>query len=203
MLRKFFAILLLSCFTLSAFAQSATMQLTTLLQNLHTMQANFAQVINDNNGNIVQQSSGRMALQRPGLFRWDTSQPNQQLIIADGKNIWIYDKDLAQITKQRQNTSANAPGLLLSDSVDQLAKRFRIEAMNNNPSAFKLIPVQRDLFQSVVLAFSPNGQLQQMILHDNLGQITQIDFTNVTVNNSLSANLFHFQPPPGVDVVSG
>jgi outer membrane lipoprotein carrier protein len=203
MYKKFIAFLLLSCFAISAFAQSATMQLTTLLQNLRTMQANFTQVINDNNGNIVQQSSGRMALQRPGLFRWETSQPNQQLIIADGKSIWIYDKDLAQITKQKQNTSVNAPGLLLSDSVDQLAKRFRIAAMNNNPSAFKLIPIQRDLFQSVVLSFSPNGQLHQMLLHDNLGQITQIDFAKVTVNNPLSANLFHFQPPSGVDVVSG
>jgi outer membrane lipoprotein carrier protein len=205
MLKKLFIGLIISFIAINAYAQSATDKLMVLLQNLHTMQANFSQTISDDHGNVMQKSDGSMALQRPGLFRWDTTQPNQQLIIADGSNIWVYDKDLQQITKQLQNTSSNAPGLLLSASVDELAKRYLTRELtsNNNFSSFELIPTQRDLFRSVVLTFSPDGQLQQMLMRDNLGQTTQINFSHVNINTSLSAGLFHFRAPAGVDVVSG
>jgi outer membrane lipoprotein carrier protein len=205
MLKKLFIGLFISFIAINAYAQSATDKLMVLLQNLHTMQANFSQTISDNRGNVLQKSSGTMALQRPGLFRWDTTQPNQQLIIADGTNIWIYDKDLQQITQQKQNASSNAPGLLLSASVDQLAKRYITRQLNVNANvqSFELVPSQRDLFRAVILMFSNSGQLQQMLMHDNLGQTTQINFSHVNINTSLSSGLFHFRAPAGVDVVSG
>lgn len=197
--------------TPSAFAQtisanaSASTTLTSILQNIQTMQADFQQTIQDGRGNTMQQSQGKMDLQRPGLFRWETTQPNQQLIIADSQFIWIYDKDLQQVTKQKQISSTNAPGLLLSDSVSHLAQRFNIRNLattDNNTQQFILTPkASQDLFKSVQLTFS-NGILQQMILHDNLGQITQISFTDVNNNINLSHRLFQFIPPAGVDVVT-
>jgi chaperone LolA len=79
----------------SAFAnQSDTHQLTQLLGNLKTYQADFDQVIQDKRGQTIQESTGRMALKRPGLFRWDTLKPNQQLIIADGKTCKKSPKNL-------------------------------------------------------------------------------------------------------------
>ncbi len=182
-----------------AFAQSPGSQLSNFLQNLQTFQANFTQVIRDKAGATLSQSQGRMALKRPGLFRWETVRPNQQLIIADGKTIWIYDKDLEQITKQKQNSLANTPGLLLSDSVSHLLTRFSIEATNNN--TFKLTPRSKEaLFQSVQLVFD-HKLLKQMILYDNLGQITQISFSNTQANRTLSENLFRFRAPKNIGVV--
>jgi outer membrane lipoprotein carrier protein len=186
-------------FTTSTFAQSASQQLSDLLQNLQTFQANFSQAIQDKAGNTLSQSEGKMALKRPGLFRWETQKPNQQLIVADGNTIWIYDKDLAQITKQKQNTQTNAPGLLLSDSVSNLILRFKIESENN--AEFKLTPkAKKDLFQFVELIFD-QSQLTQMILHDNLGQITVIKFTNTKTNQALSPSLFRFRAPSNIEVI--
>jgi len=210
-LLKQFALIFICLFAIlpstSAYAQdqAAATSLTSLLQNLQTMQANFQQTIQDGRGNMLQQSQGKMDLQRPGLFRWETTQPNQQLIIADGKFIWIYDKDLQQVTKQKQITSANAPGLLLSDSVTHLAQRFNIRSLSSsdNNQQFSLTPKSdQDLFKSVQLTFD-NGVLNQMVLHDNIGQTTQIQFTQVNNNLNLSRRLFQFQAPAGVDVVTG
>lgn len=185
-----------------AFAQSSSSQLSDLLQNLQTFQANFSQVIQDKAGSTLSQSQGKMALKRPGLFRWDTQKPNQQLIIADGKTIWIYDKDLEQITKQKQNASANTPGLLLSDSVSHLLTRFSIESTGTEKNnIFKLIPKNKEaLFQSVQLIFDQRI-LKQMILYDNLGQITQITFSYAKANQDLPQDLFRFHAPKNIEVV--
>lgn len=181
--------------------QSASEQLTQLLQNLKTYQANFDQVIQDKHGTTIQESTGKMALQRPGRFRWETLKPNQQLIVADGKYIWVYDKDLQEVTQKKQTADAQSPGLLLSDSVIHLAKRFSVSLPDTND--FKLVPVKQDLFKSVELFFDPKGSLTKMILQDNIGQTTKIQFAHTSANTSLSPSLFKFTPPKNTDVVQG
>lgn len=199
---KFFLLLffLTSFITSSAYAQSAQDKLSAYLQSFTTLQANFSQHIENGAGMVLQESSGTTHLKRPGLFRWETTTPNQQLIVADGKYIWIYDKDLEQITRQNQHASNNSPGLLLSDSVSKLVSRFNIIAKNNN--TFKLIPKgKKDLFQSVELVFD-NQQLSQMLLYDNLGQMTKITFSNVKVNPNFDNSVFKFKPPANIDVIT-
>lgn len=200
--KKFILAITTFFFVSMAFAQSPSSQLSDLLQNLQTFQANFSQVIRDKAGTTLSQSQGKMALKRPGLFRWETQRPNQQLIIADGKTIWIYDKDLQQITKQNQNASANTPGLLLSDSVSHLMTRFSIESAGTEKNnTFNLMPRGKEaLFQSVQLVFDQKI-LKQMILYDNLGQITQITFSNVRANQYLPQDLFRFHAPKNIEVV--
>jgi outer membrane lipoprotein carrier protein len=74
-------------FTLNCKA-SATDSLNQLLINLHSLTAHFTQTIIDGKGNILQQTSGQMALQRPGKFRWETQAPTRQLLVADGNHVW-------------------------------------------------------------------------------------------------------------------
>ncbi|HEV2614411.1 MAG TPA: outer membrane lipoprotein chaperone LolA [Gammaproteobacteria bacterium] len=180
---------------------TASANLTQLLQNLKTFTADFSQVIQDNHGNALQESSGRVALERPGHFRWNTLKPNQQLIVADGKYIWIYDKDLQEVQQKKQTEDTQSPALLLSDSVVHLTKRFSVTSPDKND--FKLVPVKKDLFQSVELIFNSQGTLTTMTLHDNLGQTTQIQFTHTATNQSLPSNLFKFTPPKNTDVITG
>lgn len=185
-------LLISSCFGQNA---SAATDLSEKLQNIKTLEANFSQTVKDKNGNTLQQSHGKMALLRPGLFRWETQSPNQQLIIADGKTIWIVDKDLDQVTKQKQNDNNNAPGLLLSDSVSRLVTKFRItqeQQEQDNSNIYRLVPKgKKELFQSVLLSFD-NNDLKQMTLNDSLGQITEITFSKVRRNTAISPRLFTY-----------
>ena len=43
-------------------------------------------------------SSGTFEFQRPNRFRFDYSKPFEQTIVADGETLWLYDKDLNQVT---------------------------------------------------------------------------------------------------------
>ena len=71
------------------------------LHETHSARADFEQRVYDQSGNLVQKSSGSFEFQRPGLFRWTYAKPMPQLIVGDGKDVWIYDRDLDQVTVRR------------------------------------------------------------------------------------------------------
>ncbi|MFK3617120.1 outer membrane lipoprotein chaperone LolA, partial [Coxiella burnetii] len=99
-------------------AQSdATTQLSQLLSNFRTYQAKFNQITFDGQDRVIQQSHGRVMIMRPGRFRWETDSPTKQIIITNGKTLWVYDVDLSQATQQplAQKTNIN-PASLLSGS---------------------------------------------------------------------------------------
>lgn len=186
-------------------ADDASNQLGQILGNIKSLQTNFVQSVNDGKGRVLQKSSGVMSLQRPGKFRWDVRSPSKQLLIADGQQVWFYDVGLSQVSVQKQtNNNQGSPAMLLSGSTQQLTQDFNISKIANvtgSDQAFKLVPRQKNgLFQSVRLYFQ-NKNLRMMQLADNLGQATVIQFSAVKTNPALSASLFRFTPPRGVDVV--
>ncbi len=146
--------------------------------------------------------SGSMQVKRPGQLRWETTSPMQQLIVANGQIVWVYDPDLEQATRQKMDSQVgNTPALLLSGRADQIQQAFRVTQPSANVASFVLYPRSKDSsFESLTIRFK--GDLpSQMILQDSLGQKTDIQFSNVKLNPSLSDQLFVFQPPAGTDVI--
>ncbi len=198
-MKKIFFLFILF-FPFLAFAQAET-TLMDYLSQIHSMKANFTQSIRDARGRTLDHSTGNMALQRPGQFRWATQQPQQQLVIANQAIVWIYDEDLAQATKQKQqNDNRLSPALLLSTSDKHLLDNFTITKTPDDH--FLLTPKKSSdaLFTRLILVFKQR-QLQSMKMEDKLGQITLIYFSQIQLNPTLPATLFQFTPPPGVDVV--
>ena len=154
-------------------------QLSQLLNNLQSSRSNFTQTVMNSKGQILQQLSGRMAIQRPGRFRWEVTQPNRQLLIADGKRIWFYDIDLQKITIQTQKTAdSDSPAALLSNSPKNLTQQFVIHPLMD-VQGFTLFPKNKNaLFQSITLIFEKN-RLREMRLTDKLDQQTVINFSQV------------------------
>jgi outer membrane lipoprotein carrier protein len=204
MSRILFATLLLVVqFVGGADAASPAADVEQYLNGLSSWSADFTQTIDDGHGNVMRSAAGRLYLQRPGKFRWDYSQPSEQLILADGKQIWFYDKDLAQANVRDMDTSlASTPASLLSGNAS-VSTQFNVTAL---PSAkglqwFQLIPKHADTdFQLVRIGFD-KGELRSMFLADKLNQITQLTFSNSKRNLSLPPDLFSFVPPAGVDVI--
>src|ERR1700735_4259460 len=96
-------------------AASPAAEVEKYLVGLTTWSADFEQTIDDGHGNVLRKAAGRFYLQHPGKFRWDYVKPSDQMIVADGKQIWFYDKDLAQANVRDMDTSlASTPASLLS-----------------------------------------------------------------------------------------
>ncbi|MHB8476746.1 MAG: outer membrane lipoprotein chaperone LolA [Steroidobacteraceae bacterium] len=173
------------------------------LSGLASWSADFTQTIDDGHGNVLRGAAGRLYLQRPGKFRWDYSEPSEQLILADGKKIWFYDKDLAQANVRDMDTSlASTPASLLSGA-SSVSAQFDVTALAKSGGLqwFQLAPKHADTdFQLVRIGFD-KGELRSMFLADKLNQITQLTFSNSKRNVPLAPDLFTFAPPPGVDVI--
>jgi outer membrane lipoprotein carrier protein len=182
---------------------SPTSEVEKYLNGLATWSADFKQTIDDGHGNVVRSAGGKLYLQKPGKFRWDYAQPSEQLILADGKQIWFYDKDLQQANVRNMDASlANTPAVLLSGG-GSLSSQFDVTALppSDGLEWYQLIPKHSDTdFQLVRIGFR-NGDLASMFLADKLNQVTQLTFTNPKRNAKLGADLFTFVPPAGVDVI--
>jgi outer membrane lipoprotein carrier protein len=174
------------------------------LAGLSSWSADFKQTIDDAQGKELRSASGKFYLQRPGKFRWDYAEPSEQLVLDDGKQIWFYDKDLAQANVRNiDKTLASTPAMLLSGS-GSVSDQFEIKALPDEGGLhwFELIPKHPDTdFQLVRIGFDKEGELAQMFLADKLNQITQLTFTHPTKNPKFIPDLFTFSPPPGVDVI--
>jgi outer membrane lipoprotein carrier protein len=192
------------CFAAPLTQASPAADVEKYMSGLASWSADFQQTIDDGHGNVLRSAAGRLYLQRPGKFRWDYSQPSEQLILANGREIWFYDKDLSQANVRDMDTSlASTPASLLSGSAS-VSAQFTVTSLPPGAGLtwFQLVPKHADTdFQLVRIGFDKGGELRSMFLADKLNQITQLTFSNSKRNATLAPDLFTFVPPPGVDVI--
>lgn len=200
-LKLFFPVLLFFSPIVNA-EPTAVEVLQNFFKNLKTLSADFKQSVENSQLSTVELSKGKLWIERPGKFRWDYKTPYLQEIVSDGKKIWIYDADLEQVTvKTIDQTLGNTPALLLSDN-KPLTDSFTINEAGqfDGLSWVELVPKDTDAgFSSIRLGFDKQ-QLVEMLLKDNLGQMTMLTFKQVKRNKTVDAKLFQFTPPPGADV---
>ena len=193
----------LALLSVPASLASPTTEVEKYLSGLASWSADFKQTIDDGHGKVVRSAAGKLSLQKPGKFRWDYTEPSEQVILADGKEIWFYDKDLQQANVRDMDASlANTPAVLLSGG-GPLSSQFDVTALppSDGLEWYQLIPKHPDTdFQLVRIGFR-NGDLATMFLADKLNQVTQLTFSNAKRNAKFAPDLFTFVPPPGVDVI--
>lgn len=190
----------------SAALAGARDDLNTFTRGLKGLDGRFTQKVYDAGGRLKESSSGELALAAPRLFRWEYASPYPQLIVADGKTVWIYDEDLEQVTRRPQGAEEqNSPLSALIDPA-RLDRQFIVkeEGQKNGLSWLSLAPRDEGAasFRTARLAFGKAG-LERMVVVDAVGQRTEITFSQWKRNPSFPAGTFRYTPPAGVDVIGG
>jgi len=179
-------------------------ELHAFIEKTRSARATFTQVVTDAEGIKVQDSSGVVEFSRPGKFRWHYLKPFEQLVIGDGTNLWVYDKDLSQVTKRQLGAAlGSSPAALLAGS-DDVDRYFSLESLGRDGGLewLQVKPNDEDsLFDRVRMGFK-SSSLQVMELYDHFGQKTVIRFSGFELNPRFVPGAFTFTPPPGVDVVT-
>jgi outer membrane lipoprotein carrier protein len=193
---------LLLVFSGSVWSQTSAELLQTKLNAIRSMTADFKQVVKAKQRE-VSRSSGTMALERPGRFRWQTKQPMEQLVVADGKKMWVYDVDLEQVTVKKQEKGlGGTAALFLSGYDDTVTRDFDVTQKNEGKTIIFDLKSKsaKANFQRIKLIFTADN-LTGLELHDQLGQTTTVKLNQIKSNPKLAAKLFQFKPPKGVDIV--
>ncbi len=176
-----------------------------IFSSIHDMRANFKQRTLPQNGGKTEISTGTMTIKRPSYFRWQVEQPYPQLIISDTKKVWLYDKELEQVTIQKITNQTNiTPAMIFSSSGQSIDKNFVVsqkQLPKSNQLEFILKPKKKDgLFGSFRVIFNKEI-LDTMFVIDAMGGETKITFSKVLTNKGVSDTLFKFEIPKGVDVI--
>jgi len=194
------AVLLLCWFPLAA---SAADPVADYFSSLNTFQADFTQTVVDSNGQSLQESQGRVWIQRPGQFRWDYRTPYRQLIVADGERLWTYDEDLEQATVERVDAAlSSTPAMLLSGfrPLEEVMRWSRI-GERDGLDWYRLDPKQKDAAVEQVQIGFDDGQVAVIDVRDGFGNQTRIRFSDIESNKTLGADRFRVELPPGTDII--
>jgi outer membrane lipoprotein carrier protein len=195
---------LLASLALVSAAQAQT-PLDTYLTHLKTLRAEFAQTVTDGKGVEVQKAQGTLIIVRPGRFRWeltpDGSSP--QLMVADGKNLWFYDRDLEQVSVKAATAALTAtPAGLLSGDGD-IRELFTVAPAGKKDGFDWVLVTPRESdadFREARLGFG-ESQLKRMVLKDKLGQTVRLEFFKSERNLPVAESEVKFTPPSGADVI--
>lgn len=180
---------------------AAIAQLKAFVAGTATLSASFSQTVTSQGRQEAAQ--GTLEISRPGKFRWSYAKPYEQLIVGDGKRLWIYDKELAQVTTRALDAAlGSSPATLLAGNnaierdytLKEAGRQGKVEWLTATPRK------QENTFESVRMGFADNT-LVEMQLVDSFGNQTRIRFDGVKKNPALPATHFAFTPPKGVDVL--
>jgi len=198
---------LIATLTIAGTAHAAALdQFKTFVANTKSAKGEFTQQQQRKsaNGKATPASSGSFVFARPGKFIWNYQKPYEQLLQADGDQLYIYDKDLNQVTvKKLGNALGSSPAAILFGSND-LEKNFTLSEAGTRDGLewLNAVPKARDTtFEQISIGLR-DGIPQAMELKDTFGQTSVLKFTNFQRNPSLGAQQFKFEIPKGADVIN-
>ncbi|MBM5575138.1 outer membrane lipoprotein chaperone LolA [Deefgea sp. CFH1-16] len=184
-----------------AFADNVS-KIQQYLSGTMSLNARFTQEVISKN-NKIQTSNGQLSLLRPGKFRWVYEKPYPQEIISDGKQVWLYDVDLAQVTIKPVNKALEASPAAILAGDNKLETNFNIKNLPSRAGLdwIELIPKQNDSsFARIRIGFS-NNNLNLLELDDHFGQTTKIQLKQIIRNQAIDSKQFNFIPPNGSDII--
>ncbi len=192
---------------LPASAQAAALeQFKAFVANTKSARGEFSQrMVREEGGKlrVSNPSSGSFLFARPGKFIWTYKKPYEQVLQADGDNLYIHDKDLNQVTVRKLgNAIGSSPAAILFGSND-LEKNFTLSEGGEKEGLewLQAVPKARDTqFEKIGIGLK-DGVPVAMELRDSFGQVSLLTFTRFEKNPALPANQFQFVMPKGADVL--
>jgi len=208
-MKKSIATLLMAACELSAQA-SGLDSLESFVKSARSGRAEFTQVVTgpakEGQAARSKTSTGTFEFARPNRFRFDYKKPFEQVIVADGQTLWLFDVDLNQVTaRQQSQVLASTPAALIAAAPDvgALRKDFNLEAAGEKDGLqwVQATPKVKDgQLHSVKVGFRGN-ELAKLEILDSFGQRSVLTFTKMELNVAVSPERLQFKPPQGADVV--
>jgi outer membrane lipoprotein carrier protein len=188
-----------------AYAATAQEQLHAFVSSVTAATGSFTQATSGGQQSQPRPpQSGTFSFQRPGKFKWSVQKPYEQLILSDGKQVYQYDPDLAQVTVRKVDQAIGTSPAAILFGAGSLEQSFDVSALpaKDGLDWLRAKPRTTDAgFSRVDIGFK-NNQPARIELLDAFGQTTRVDLSNIVPNAKINAQDFIFTPPKGVDVVN-
>ncbi len=201
---RFFTLLLL-LLPMVAWSNSSAVRLGQLLQDVRAIEADFMQFSFrnlDQGMDLISEAEGRMWLQYPDQVYWQAEEPVMQVVLADGKHLYVWDQDLEQVTREPLGDRLKAsPASILISGPDAIRRDFKVseQELTEGIESYELIPwLDNELYTRLVLSFVA-GKPKEVQIFDTLGNATMLIFNDLNINPEIAADRFSLQVPEYTD----
>ncbi len=195
---------LLLALVLAAPAQaSAVAALREFLAQTKSARGEFTQQVRRGNAPAAPPSSGTFVFERPGKFRWTYLKPYEQVLVADGERLYLFDKDLNQVTIKRIAAALPASPASILFGGNEFERDFAVAEAGTRDGLQWLTATPRvkdSQFERIEIGFR-DGLPAAMVIADSFGQVSRLAFSRFERNAKVDAQSFRFVPPPGADVL--
>ena len=200
MLKKIAVVLLLTVVSVHGYAGDVDKtELQEKLAQLQSFSATFKQTVSDIAGETLQSAQGKLYLQQPQKLYWESFEPNEMQLIADGETLWHVDPFVEQVIAIDQAVAAqNHPIMLLADQQSAMWQNYLVEKTERHQ--FKMLSLIPDSdFLSLTLVFE-NDRLTELTIVDKMEQSNHLTFSAVEQNQVIPSALFQFELPEGFEL---
>lgn len=182
-------------------SNTAKQSLMNKLAKLEHFSAEFSQQVLDVDGNELQNALGTLAVKKPNLVNWNTSEPDESLIVSDGATLWFFDPFVEQVSAYLlEKALVNTPILLLTSSDPMLWQHYRVSSENKNNYLIHANDSNAQV-KTLALNFKNNSnELNSFTILDATGQLSIFTLSQFDVNNKPDTSLFTFNIPEGVQL---
>jgi len=173
-------------------------QLKTLIKQMSSFKATFSQSVKDVDGALLMEGQGQVLLAHPAKLRWHAVTPDENLMVSDGKTLWIHNTDLEQVTIiNAKDAIDSSPFALLTSDDNHLWQQYYVTKVAEN---YVIAPMQIQGQVKQLLVSLVEGRFSLLEIEDVSGQKSQFRFKDTQVNKPVDMTLFNFTLPDGVDV---
>ena len=170
-------------------------------QDLSTLVADFYQYELMEGNTRQEENIGMVWMAAPDKFRWHYKKPYEQLIVADGEKVWVYDEDLEQVTVKAQSNNLNPIYVILNKDLSTQHYDMRYEILDKDKHWISLTPKEPSEEVKEVWLGVVENELQTIKMINPFEQTLVFEFTKMKRNGDVPAELFVFTVPEGVDVI--
>jgi len=169
------------------------------LAKFQQINADFSQVVRNSEGEIINESQGKLTISRPGKFRWEVTNPDEELIISDGVTMWMYSPFIEQVTLiNLSDAIVGTPFVLLSGADDQQWQNYQVSKDNNRFTIKNKVAQAQN--NSFIFEFNKSGYINKFVVIEEQGQRSEFTLMQQPVEQKITADYFSFQIPAGVEI---
>lgn len=176
-----------------------------------SMKGRFMQRFYDSSMMEEEFSEGLFEIKKPLKMVWRYEKPQPQLVISDGKRLYLYVPEDKQVMIRRVGglLDSNSPVLFLAGK-QRLKEIFHVrldEKQNadrmDDTFALRLTPKRKNMnVERIYLRVTKeDGTLRSFSIHDWTGNRTDIEFVDFEMNMELDDKGFKFETPEGVEEI--
>ena len=156
---------------------------------------------------IIDTAQGKIFVERPGKMRWEYETPQPQLIVTDGRTLWVYRPDENQVmTGPAPDYFGDGKGASFLSDVKTIRHNFVISRVDDLKSVFyklRLIPHKPlpDITDITLSISKIDFEIVHIATTNTYGDETLIELRDVRLEQDLDDSLFRLKVPPGTEVL--